>query len=114
MGAYSSTIVTSTCFSCGRTSRNHPTHPTMTNIVPSRLTEALVTRPANNNVTPKARTIGQAVGAGSVTDCAWGASAGIPARAILIFLPLASDDVDDGEHNYPDHVDKVPVQRKDV
>src|SRR5713226_9965951 len=53
------------CFSCGNTSRNHPTQPASVKIAPRMLTEALVTNPAKTNAIPKARMIGHAVGAGS-------------------------------------------------
>src|SRR5713226_1602590 len=53
------------CFSCGNTSRNHPTQPANVKIAPRMLTEALVTNPAKTNVRPKARMIGHVVGAGS-------------------------------------------------
>jgi hypothetical protein len=48
------------------------------------LTEALVTRPAKSSVTPKARTMGQAVGAGRLTvaGAASGASVFMTGEAI--------------------------------
>src|ERR1700722_11943479 len=63
------TAVTSIVSSCstGSTSRNHPTAATTAKIPPRMLTDSLVTSPAISSVNPNASTIGQAVGAGSVT-----------------------------------------------
>src|SRR5215468_392395 len=62
-----SSATTGTVCSCswGKTSRNQPIDPARESTAPSKLTEKLVTRPANNKVDPKARTKGQAVGAGT-------------------------------------------------
>jgi hypothetical protein len=65
MGTTSGETGTDSCFSCGSTSQNHPTHPMTVRIAPRILTVALVTSPANNKATPKAATIGHAVGAGN-------------------------------------------------
>jgi hypothetical protein len=62
---------TDSCFSTGTTSQNHPIDPAAANIAPRTLTETLVTKPAKSNVTPKARTIGHAVGAGRFTGPAF-------------------------------------------
>ena len=40
-------------------------YPLTANIAPRTLTDAVVSKPAKTKVMPKARTIGQAVGAGS-------------------------------------------------
>ena len=58
---------TDSIFSCGKTSRNQPMYPQTARIAPSTLTAAFVTMPAATSMTPKARTIGHAVGAGSST-----------------------------------------------
>jgi hypothetical protein len=42
-------------------------HPLTAKIAPKMLTDAVVSIPANANVTPKAKTIGHAVGDGSST-----------------------------------------------
>ena len=79
------------------------------------LTEALVTRPANSSVMPNARMIGQAVGAGSVIvpGAASVASAREFRRIHVTLLPSATDDVNHREHNDPDRINKMPIQRKD-
>jgi hypothetical protein len=65
--AGSATTGTDSISSCGRTARNQPTEPLTAKIAPKMLTEAVVSIPANTSVMPKAKTIGQAVGAGSST-----------------------------------------------
>ena len=62
--AFTSTV---SSFSCGRTSRNHPTQPVTKRIAPRILTEGLVSSPAKSRVMPNARTTGQGVGAGRLT-----------------------------------------------
>src|SRR5215831_9398940 len=57
-------IANDSCFSWGRTSRNQPTKPQSAKIAPSKLTNSVVTNPANNSATPKARTMGHGVLAG--------------------------------------------------
>ena len=51
--------------SSGRTSRHQPTPPISARAMPTKLTAACVTRPPKASVTPRATTIGDAVGAGS-------------------------------------------------
>ena len=80
------------------------------------MTERLVTSPPMRRVTPKARVMGHAVGAGSLTvggaalltsDCESG-------EDILLRAPLTTDDVDNGKDHDPHDVDKVPVHSKDI
>ena len=59
--------VISSVRSSGRTSRHQPTAAISARAMPTQLTTACVTSPANARVIPSARTIGQAVGAGSST-----------------------------------------------
>src|SRR5580700_1545899 len=101
-------------FSCGRTSRNHPKHPATNRVAPRMLTEALVTRPAMSSVTPNARMMGQAVGAGRwiVLRGASGACSRDLAGAMWFHLSLAPYEVNHGEHNYPDHIYEMPIERK--
>src|SRR5215470_16823965 len=100
--------------SCGNTSRNQPMHPARESTAPNKLTEALVTRPANNKVHPKARTKGQAVGAGtSISRGVWRLSLNSSVISnVAISLPSASQNVNDSENNDPDRVHKMPVQGK--
>jgi len=51
-----------------------------------RLTEGLVTRPANSNVRPKARTIGHAVGAGISTVFVWSLAVATSSMVILLSI----------------------------
>src|SRR5260221_318806 len=97
----SGTTVTATSWGRGRTSRNQPTPPARASTTPRTLTEAAVSRPANISVTPAARTIGHAVGAGT--------SISMAAR-FSISLSSAPKHVDDGEHDDPDGVHEVPVE----
>jgi hypothetical protein len=82
MGINSAETGTDSCFSCGSTSQNHPTQPTTVKIAPKMLTVAVVTSPANNKATPKAATIGHAVGAGN--SILPGASARVFTRSEVI------------------------------
>src|ERR1700733_556761 len=89
--------------STGRTWRNQPVAPAMVNSAPSTLTEAAVTMPANTRVKPKAKTIGQAVGAG--TSILSGA---------FIVSPLNSDHVNHQEDHDPNRIDEMPIQRENL
>src|SRR5215475_15164532 len=108
-----STGIVSSC-SRGNTSRNQPTLPARESTAPRKLTERLVTRPANSKVQPNARTRGQAVGAGTSI------SRGVPPLSltssgisnVAIFLLSASQNVNDGKNDDPNHIDKMPVQGK--
>src|SRR5260370_32143527 len=104
------------CFSCGNTSRNHPTQPATMKIATRMLTEALVTNPANTNVSPKARMIGHAVGAGSsiVRGACSPASRLSISDPIFQFLLLSSNHVNDRKNHNPHGIHEVPVQRQDV
>src|SRR5215469_8358536 len=111
-----SSATTGTASSCsrGRTSRNQPMHPARESTAPSKLTETLVTSPANNKQHPKARTKGQAVGAGTSI------SRGVSRLSlncsfisnVAILLPSASQDVNDGKNHDPNRINKMPVQGK--
>src|SRR5215472_10026535 len=105
---------TVTSCSCGKTSRNQPMHPARESTAPRKLTARLVTRPANNKVHPKARTKGQAVGAGtSISRGVWRLSLNSSVtNNVAIFLPSASQNVNDGENDDPNGIHKVPVQGK--
>src|SRR5215467_7227354 len=108
----SATTGTITSCSCGNTSRNQPMHPARESTAPNKLTEALVTRPANNKVHPKARTKGQAVGAGtSISRGVWRVSLNCSVVSdVSIFFPSASKDVNHGENDDPNYIHKMPVQ----
>src|SRR6516164_3358673 len=67
MGATTAFMGTVSCCSCGSNCRNQPTHPATARIAPNTLTPMVVSRPAQTNVRPKARTTGHAVGAGNRT-----------------------------------------------
>src|ERR1700730_5796403 len=86
----------------------------MKRIAPRMLTEALVSSPAKSRVMPNARMMGHPVGAGSLTvpGVDLGASTRITGEAIIP-PSLATDDVNNGEHNYPDRIHKMPIQGKD-
>src|SRR5215475_12397231 len=107
------TGTTSSC-SWGNTSRNHPMQPARESTAPSKLTETLVTRPANNKEHPKASTKGQAVGTGTsisrgvsrlLLNCSFVSN-------VAISLPSASQNVNHSKNNDPDHIHKMPVQGK--
>jgi hypothetical protein len=51
--------------STGKSCRIHPTNPARASTIPTALTAAWVTRPANPRVTPTAVTKGHTVGAGA-------------------------------------------------
>src|ERR1700685_1418399 len=114
MGMTSVEPGTDSCFSRGSTSRNQPIHPQTVKIAPMMLTGALVTRPANSNATPKAATIGQAVGAGS--SMLPGEPARVSVRSVPIppTLSLASNDVNDSENHNPHCIHEMPVNRQHV
>src|SRR5262245_6184445 len=100
---------TDSIFSCGKTSRNQPTYPQRARIAPKTLTAAFVSMPATTSMTPSARAIGQAVGAGSSTVsvvrcCASGYELMFQGRFLL-----TSDDVHDREHHHPDRVNEMPI-----
>src|SRR5271170_6341451 len=109
-----STASTLSSFSSGNTSRNHPAHPTINKAMPSTLTGALVTRPANSSVMPNARTMGQEVGAGSLTSPGGVLSSSVVAVIGFMRLrpSLTTDHVNHGEHNHPHGINEVPVKRK--
>src|SRR6516162_399377 len=111
----SATTGTVTSCSCGKTSRNQPIDPARESTAPSKLKETLVTRPANNKVHPKARTKGQAVGAGtSISRGVWRLSLNCSlTNKVAMLLPSASQNVDNGEDDDPNHIHKMPVQGKD-
>src|SRR5215468_1445408 len=111
--SWGTTGTVSSC-SCGKTSRNQPIDPAIQSTTPRRLTETLVTRPANNKVHPKARTRGQAVGAGTSISCGvWPLSLKCSFISnVAISLSSASQNVHDGKNDDPNHIDKMPVQRK--
>ena len=73
-----------------------------------------VTRPAKSSVAPKARTIGQAVGAGRSTLFGRAALISSSVRSSVTCLLSAPDHVDDREDDDPDGVHEVPVQREHV
>src|SRR5215475_9868628 len=108
-----STGIVSSC-SRGNTSRNQPTLPARESTAPRKLTERLVTRPANSKVQPNARTRGQAVGAGTSI------SRGVPRLSLTssvisnVAIPLlsASQNVDNRKDNDPNRIHKMPVQGK--
>src|SRR5215469_18758717 len=110
----SATTETVTSCSCGKTSRNQPMHPARESTAPSKVTEMLVTRPANNKVHPKASTKGQAVGAGtSISRGLWRLSLNSSVISnVAISLPSASQNVNNGENDDPNHIYKMPIQGK--
>src|SRR5215467_11948174 len=108
--------ITGTGSSCsrGKTSRNHPTHPASERRAPRKLTETLVTSPANNKALPNARTKGQAVGAGTSIlrgvegrslDCSFISN-------VAISRSSATKHVHNRKNNDPNRIHKMPVQRK--
>src|SRR5262249_44011104 len=107
----SATTGTVSSCSCGRTSRNQPIDPARESTAPSKLTEKLVTRPANNKVHPKARTKGQAVDAGtSISRGDWRVSLNCSVVSdVAIFFPSASQNVNDGENDDPNYIHKMPI-----
>src|SRR5215467_13238368 len=89
-------------------------HPASESTAPRMLTETLVTRPANNKVHPKARTNGQAVGAGtsiSLGVCRLSLNSSVISN-VAISLPSASQNVNDGEDDDPNRIYKMPIQGK--
>src|SRR6516162_7831868 len=102
---------TISCRSRGNTSRNHPTLPARLSTTPTRLSETLVSSPANSSVRPKANTIGHTVGAGSSTELG---SFAVSARISSAMSRSSSNQVHHGENHDPNHVDKMPVQREHV
>src|SRR5580698_414437 len=109
------TRIVSSC-SCGKTSRNQPMLAATNRIPPRVLTDELVTNPARSRVILNARTMGQAVGAGR--RMVLGAASGVCGRDSAEFMrserSLAADDVNDREHNHPNHIHKMPIQRKNL
>src|SRR5262245_32135149 len=107
---------TDSIFSCGKTSRNQPMYPLTASIAPTTLTAAFVTRPATTSITPKAKTIGDAVGAGSSTvsvrRCA--SACELMFRFASCTGVLAPDDVYDREHHDPHRVHEMPIERQHV
>src|SRR5215472_15676186 len=112
-----SSATTGTVSSCsrGRTSRNQPMHPAKESTAPSKLTETLVTSPANNKEHPKARTKGQAVGTGTsisrgvsrlLLNCSFISN-------VAISLPSASQNVNDSENDDPNHFHTTGVLPSD-
>src|SRR5215469_11716572 len=109
----SSSNTTGTVSSCsrGNTSRNQPTQPATARARPRTLTEALVRRPANIKVKPKAKTRGQAVEAGtSISTGARGlCSTCSTDTSVAMFFSSAAENVNDGENNDPHGIHKMPV-----
>src|SRR5215469_6777419 len=112
--SWATTGTVTSCW-CGKTSRNQPMDPARESTAPSKVTEMLVTRPANNKVHPKASTKGQAVGAGtSISRGIWRLSFNSSVISkVAISLPSASQNVNHSKNNDPDRIHKVPVQRED-
>src|SRR5262245_40361940 len=112
----SATTGTVSSCSCGKTSRNQPMHPARASTAPSKLTETLVTRPANNKVHPKARAKGQAVGAGtSISPGVWLLSLNSSVISnVGISLPSASENVNHSENDDPNYIHEMPVHGKHI
>src|SRR5215467_584732 len=114
----SATTGTVSSRSCGKTSRNQPIDPARASTAPSKLTETLVTRPANNRVQPNARAKGQAVGAGTCISRAvpWlslnSSVISNVAISLFLFVASASQHVNDSENDDPNRIHKMPVQGK--
>src|ERR1035438_3010848 len=95
--------------SCGKTWRNHPMAPATLRPSPRMAMARFVTMPARMSETPSASTRGHAVGrgswiaAGSVFGC-W--------SCMAVLWLLSAEDVDNGEDDDPDGVDKMPVERE--
>src|ERR1017187_237073 len=95
--------------SWGKTWRNHPMAPAMLSASPRMAMARFVTMPARMSETPSASTRGHAVGrgswiaAGSVFGC-W--------SCIAVLWLLSAEEVNNGEDDDPDGVDKMPVERK--
>src|SRR6516165_11233808 len=113
-----SSNTTGTVSSCsrGNTSRNQPTQPATASTTPKTLTDALVRRPANIKVKPKAKTRGHAVDAGtSISTGARGlCSACSMDASVAIFFSSAAKNVNHGENNDPHGIHKMPVHRQHV
>ncbi len=88
-------------------------HPLSARIAPRRLTDELVTKPAKTKVRPKARMIGQAVGAG-ISIVSVRSSAFARASMLVLFSISASNDINDGEDDNPNCVHEVPIERQHV
>src|SRR6266478_9190059 len=112
-GAGAGSALTCSCASRGRTWRNQQTTPAMAATAPSALRAALVARPPNRSMTPKARTSGQGVDAGMSTtsgELSWsGRRDSTDTRS-----SSATDDVDDQEDRDPHDVDEMPIQTQEV
>ena len=106
-----SATATSSCCSCGKTSRNHPTHPASMSTPPSMPIRALVTGPAAAKVHPKANTMGHAVTAGSGM---FRSARSSPRMNCLLSIDSPSHQVHNRENHDPYRIDKVPVQREDL
>src|SRR5215469_18367623 len=107
----SATTDTVSSCSCGKTSRNQPIDPARESTAPSRLTETLVTRPANNKVHPKARTNGQTVGAGTSISrggCRLSLNFSLTSKVAML-LPSASQNIHNSENDDPNCIHKMPV-----
>src|ERR1700691_527679 len=107
------TLIVSSC-SCGKISWNQPMLAATNRIPPSMLTELLLTNPAKSRVILKARTMGQAVGAGRwmVLCAASGVCDRDSAGLMRSQLSLAADNVNHSEHNHPNHIHEMPIERK--
>src|SRR5262245_22445371 len=118
-----SSETTGTDSSCcrGKTSRNQPTQPATESTAPRTVTDRLVRSPANNKVNPKANTSGHAVDAGTSISrgapefsrvCSAGSSVAISSPVSPASRLLAAHDVDHGEDDHPNAIDKMPIHRK--
>lgn len=103
---------TDSCCSRGRTSRNQPMHPLTAKIAPKMLTAAVVTIPANTNATPRAKTIGHAVGDGSSTVFGPSSCVFIGTSTFVVIYHSTPDDVNHREHHHPHRVYKMPIERQ--
>ena len=87
--------------------------PLIARIAPRILTGELVTIPAKTKVKPKARMMGQAVGAGISMIFLWLSGPANVSRFAL-FSISAPNHVDHSEDHDPNCVHEVPIKREDV
>src|SRR5580704_18074703 len=109
----SGSLGTTCSCSCGNTPRNQPTEPASASRAPRQLTDVLVTRPANRSATPRAKTNGHTVGAGTSSSrggrglaCNWSV-----ADCVGMYTS-ASKNVNHSENHNPNGIDKMPVHRQ--
>src|SRR5260370_31035722 len=81
-------------------------------IAPSALINALVTNPAKSSVRPKAKTIGDEVGAG--ISIVFANSVFIASAPLQFHFSSAADDIHDRKNNDPYRVHEVPIQRQNA